>query len=170
MKQLFYGEWEQTFVKVVYEGGHEAFFERFLLAVGVRDLLIVSPWVTALSGERIQLSDIVRKITSEGINTRIFMRHPRKEPMNTDTAEIFKYCPTVSLFFNNELHAKVYVCRCDPFGFALVGSANLSGHATRAHEIGIMIDGKGKGQDIIEELQRLGTYDLPGRAGTINAK
>lgn len=42
MKEAFNNEWEQKFVKVVYEGGHEAFFERFLLAVEVRNLLIVS--------------------------------------------------------------------------------------------------------------------------------
>lgn len=170
MKEAFNNEWEQKFVKVVYEGGHEAFFERFLLAVEVRHLLIVSPWITSLSEERIQLWDIVEKITKEKINTRIFMRDPQKEPFNIEAVGILKSCPTVTLFYNNELHAKVYVCRCEPFGFALVGSANLSGRATRAHEIGIMIEGKGKGQDIIEELQRLGIYDLPGRAGTILVK
>jgi hypothetical protein len=68
MKEAFNNEWEQKFVKVVYEGGHEAFFERFLLAVEVRHLLIVSPWITSLSEERIQLWDIVEKITNTTAN------------------------------------------------------------------------------------------------------
>ena len=163
-------EWEQRFVEIVYEGGHEAFFERFLLARDVGYLLIVSPWITSLSDEKVRLHDIVKKIIRENIQTRVFMRDPKKEPINVEGAEILRPCPTVGLYFNNELHAKVYVCRCDPFGFALVGSANLSGYATRAHEIGLMIEGKGKGRDIIEELQRMGTDDLPNRSGTLLSK
>jgi hypothetical protein len=103
----------------------------------------------------------------EKISTRVFMRHPRKEPINVEAVEIFGSCLTVNLYFNNELHAKVYVCKCDPIGFALVGSANLSGHATRSHEIGLMVEGKGKGIDIVEELQTLGV-DLQNRCGTFS--
>lgn len=163
-------EWEQRFVEVVYERGHERFFERFLLAHDVKNLLIVSPWITSLSNETVQLSRIAEKIKKEEINTCVFMRDPKKEDKNADAVDIFNTCPTLRLYYNNELHAKVYVSRCEPFGFALVGSANLSGFATRSYEIGLMIEGKGKGTDIIEDLVRLGRYDLPGRSGTYRIK
>jgi hypothetical protein len=88
--------------------------------------------------------------------------------MNLTAVEIFRGIKSVSLFFNNELHAKVYVCRCYPFGFALVSSANLSGHATRALEIGVLIEGKGNGRNIIEELEFLGLEDIPNRSGTFS--
>lgn len=159
-------EWEQRFVQIVDEGGHEAFFHRVLLASGIKHLLIISPWITSLKDEEVQLQEIIRKIKKGNINTRVFMRHPKKEHFNIEAANMFISCPTATLFFNNELHAKVYVCRCDPFGFALVGSANLSGKATRAYEIGLMIQGKGRGVEIIEDLEKLGSHDLPGRAGT----
>lgn len=160
-------EWEARFARIVYERGHEVFFERFLLASQVRRLVIVSPWITTLRGESTTLEDIVAKVNSEEVSTTVIMRHPRKEPWNSEAAQLFSRNQFITVYFNNELHAKVYVCRCDPFGFALVTSANLSGQATRALEIGVLIEGKGYGRDIVEELERLGTEDLPNRSGTL---
>lgn len=160
-------EWEARFAKVVYEGGHTEFFNRFLLATQIRRLIIISPWISSLKGEGNTLRDIVAKIDSEQVQTTIIMRHPNKEPWNLEAAEIFSKNPLITVYVNNELHAKVYVTRCAPFGFALVGSANLSGTAIRAHEIGVLIEGKGYGKDIVEELELLGTDDLPNRSGTI---
>jgi hypothetical protein len=160
-------EWEQNYVKIVHEKGHEEFFLRFLLAHKISHLTIISPWITTLKDEQFTLNDITKKIKDEQIETLVFMRSPYKEKHNIESAELFFRCPSVTLYYNNELHAKVYVCRCEPFGFALVGSANLSGNAIRAHEIGLLIDGKGNGVEIIAELQNLGLHDLPNRSGTI---
>jgi len=160
-------DWEAKFARVVQERGHEEFFERFLLATEVQRLVIISPWITALEGERITLGDVVAKINSEKVRTTVIMRHPNKEALNQAAARIFGEDRFVTVYSNNELHAKVYVCRCSPYGFALVSSANLSGRATRALEIGILIEGKGHGKRIIEDLELLGTEDLPNRSGTL---
>jgi phosphatidylserine/phosphatidylglycerophosphate/cardiolipin synthase-like enzyme len=159
--------WEARFARIVYDGGHEAFFDRFLLAAEISRLVIVSPWVTSLRDERITLRDILANIEAQRVQTTVVMRHPGKEPLNYQAAELLTESRFVTLYVNNDLHAKVYVCRCAPFGFALVGSANLSGRATRAHEIGVLIEGKGAGRDIVEELDLLGTDDLPNRSGTL---
>ncbi len=159
-------EWETRFARIVYEGGHKAFFDRFLLATEIHRLVIVSPWITTLQEESITLRDIIANIETQRVRTTVVMRHPKKEPLNLEAAELFTSSKFVTVYVNNDLHAKVYVCRCAPFGFALVGSANLSGRATRAHEIGVLIEGKGPGRDIIEELELLGTEDLPSRSGT----
>lgn len=160
-------EWEARFARIVQERGHEQFFERFLLASRVRRLVIVSPWITSLRGERITLEEIIAKINKDKVSTTVVMRHPRKEPWNRHAASLFSKNQLTTVYCNNELHAKLYVCRCDPFGFALVSSANLSGQATRALEIGVLIEGKGYGRDIVEELELLGTEDLPNRSGTL---
>ena len=160
-------EWEARFTRIVYERGHQEFFDRVLLASQIQRLVIVSPWITALRGESITLEDIIAKINSEEVPTIVIMRPPRKEPINLEAVQLFSSNQFITLYFNTELHAKVYVCRCDPFGFALVGSANLSGQATRAFEVGVLIEGKGYGMDIVEELERLGTEDLPNRSGTL---
>ncbi len=157
--------WESRYTAVVREGGHQQFFDRFLLAVGIRSLSIVSPWITAIPGE-VSLRSIVDHIDHSNIPTLVMTRHPRKEPMNREAVDVLLASDNIVLYYNNELHAKIYVCRCEPFGFALLGSANLSGNATRAHEIGLMIEGKGAGEDIVEELEKLAWQDLPGRAGS----
>jgi len=158
--------WEERFVTVVQEGGHSLFFERFMQAVEVTSLVIVSPWIQSLNGEPLSLKDILWSIERRQVPTTVIMRSPTKEPVNKDTAELFEVCPFITLHYNNELDAKIYVCRCRPFGFALLGSANLSGRASGALEVGLLIEGKGAGRAIIEELEILGKEDIPNRAGT----
>jgi hypothetical protein len=160
-------EWESRFAKIVYERGHEQFFERFLLASQVQQLIIVSPWITALRAESITLEDIIAKISYDRVRTVVIMRPPHKDSINLEAVQLLSRNQFVTIYFNAELHAKVYVCRCHPFGFALIGSANLSGQATRALEIGVLIEGRGYGMNIVEELERLGTEDLPNRSGTL---
>ena len=158
--------WEGKFARIVYEGGHIVFFERFLLATSIKKLVIVSPWISALRDEKISLEDIILMIKKHNVPTIVIMRDPERERLNMKAAKLFRECREIDLCFNNELHAKVYICRCAPFGFALIGSANLSGKATRVYEIGVMIEGKGYGREIIEELDLLGREDLLNRAGT----
>jgi len=157
--------WEARYVIVVREGGHQQFFARLLQAVDVTSLVIVSPWVSSLAGE-VTLASILDFIDRNRVPTVAIMRHPSKESMNLEAATALRQSRNVVLYYNNELHAKVYVCRCAPFGFALLGSANLTGKATRSHEVGLMIEGKGPGAEIVEELEVLGWHDIPNRAGT----
>jgi hypothetical protein len=158
--------WEERFITVVSGGGHTLFFERFVQAVKVTSLVVVSPWIQSLDEEPLSLKDILWSIERRKVPTTIIMRSPQKEPLNRDAAELFEGCPFITLYYNNDLHAKIYVCRCQPFGFALLGSANLSGRATRALEVGLLIEGKGVGCDIVEELELLGKDDIPNRKGT----
>jgi hypothetical protein len=159
--------WEARYVSVVTERGHFDFFDRFVRTQDVERLVLVSPWVVFGAEDIEVFASIVHKIRSEAIETVVILRDPRREPINADAAAVFRALPTCSLYYNNELHAKVYVCRCPPFGFALVGSANLSGRGIHAYEVGLLVEGKGYGTRIVEELERVGTMDLPGRAGTI---
>lgn len=158
--------WEERYVRVIVEGGHQAFFDRFLTAVGVTALVIVTPWVAGAGDNGEQLELTARKIERERIATWLLVRHPAKEAINLAALQLLSPLPTVRTYFNNELHAKVYVCRCDPFGFAYVGSANLTGRGLTAYEVGLIVEGRGQGEAIVEELERIGTIDLLGRAGT----
>lgn len=158
--------WEERFITVVREGGHTLFFERFMQATGITSLVIVSPWILGLDGEPFSLQNILHVIRRGKVPTTIIMRSPEKEQLNVEAAKLFEGSPFVTLYYNNDLHAKVYVCRCQPFGFALLSSANLSGRATRALEVGLLVEGKGAGRAIVEELEVLGKEDIPNRAGT----
>lgn len=162
------GEWEERYVRVIVEGGHREFFDRFLLAEGVRSLVIVSPWIDSVGEMADQFSAVARRIALDRIDTTVIVRHPRKEPTNYPAVTRFAAMPTVQLFFNNELHAKVYACYCQPYGFAYVGSANLTGRAIVAFEVGVMVDGRGAGIRVVDELAQVGTVDLLNRAGTFS--
>lgn len=158
--------WEERFVTVVREGGHTLFFERFMQATGIKSLVIVSPWILGLDEEPLSLETLLHVIRRKKVPTTVIMRSPEKEQLNVEATKLFEGSPFVTLYYNNDLHAKIYVCRCEPFGFALLSSANLSGRATRALEVGILVEGKGAGCAIVEELELLGKEDIPNRAGT----
>lgn len=144
------------------------FFDRLFGAQRVQSLVLVSPWIGLLSRERFgySLEDIAQLIVSYHVPTYVITRDPKVEPTNEQAVGILTGCPPVNLFYNNDLHAKVYVCRCEPFGFALLSSANLSAASANTVEIGLMIDGKGYGQLVVEELENVGKEDLPNMAGT----
>lgn len=158
--------WEERYITVVRDGGHTLFFERFMQSTGITSLVIVSPWILGLDAEPFSLETILNAIKRGKVPTTIIMRSPEKEHLNVEAAKRFKGSPFVTLYYNNDLHAKIYVCRCQPFGFALLSSANLSGRATRALEVGLLVEGKGAGRAVVEELEVLGKEDIPNRAGT----
>jgi len=161
-------QWEESYAQVVRTGGHILFFERFFSAHDIHRLVIISPWVGFLQREKCgySLEDIARRINSNRIPTYVITRDPEVEIANIKAIDIFLSCPSVNLYYNNSLHAKVYVCRCEPFGFALLSSANLSSTSVKMVEIGLMIEGKGYGQIVVEELECVGKEDLPGMSET----
>lgn len=158
--------WEQKYVRVIVDGGFSDFFDRFLSATEVNELVVITPWISNHGTMRALIDAIASKIARETISTTIVVRNPAKEPVNFHAVRTLLRVPTVQLWFNDELHAKVYACHCDPHGFAYVGSANLTGRGSTALEVGIMVEGKGAGVPIVDELARLGREDLLNRAGT----
>ena len=161
-------EWEESYTRVVKAGGHMFFFERLFAAHDLHSLVIISPWIGFLPREEFgySLEDIAQLINSNTIPTYVITRDPDVEAANRKAIDIFCSCPSVNLYYNNSLHAKVYVCRCEPFGFALLSSANLSMGSSKMVEIGLMIEGKGYGQIVVEELEYVGKEDLPGMSET----
>ena len=161
-------QWEESYTQVVKAGGHTFFFERLFAAHDIHSLVVISPWIGSLQREELGYSveDVAQLIRSKQIPTYVITRDPEAETVNRKAIDIFCSCPTVNLYYNNNLHAKVYVCRCEPFGFALLSSANLSTASSKMVEIGLMIDGKGYGQMVVEELENVGKEDIPGMPGT----
>ena len=162
-------EWEERYASVVRHKGHVMFFHRVFVAQDITSLVIVSPWIGSLNRQEIgySIDDLIRLITLSRVPTHVITRTPRKAPSNHDAVAALKTCALVNLYFNDEVHAKVYVCRCRPCGFALLSSANLSHTAaTSSVEIGLMIEGKGYGERVVEELEAFGKEDMPGMPGT----
>jgi hypothetical protein len=160
--------WEEAYTQVVKEGGHLRFFERLFAAHNIQSLVIISPWIVLLrrGSFNYNIEALAQFINSNHIPTYIITRNPEKETVNKRAIDILTSCPSVNIFYNNSLHAKIYVCRCEPFGFALLSSANLTDSSLSTIEIGLMIEGKGYGQMIVEELENIGKEDFPGMSET----
>lgn len=160
--------WEESYAQVVRAGGHKSFFERIFAAHDIHNLVIISPWIGSLAGGELaySIANIAHLINLNQIPTYVVTRDPEAETVNRIAVDMLISCPSVNLYYNNNLHAKVYVCRCEPFGFALLSSANLSVASSKMVEIGLMIEGKGYGQLVVEELELLGRADLPAMSET----
>ena len=155
----------EKYAEVVYERGHIQFFERVFSATGVKRLVIVSPWLISTERDPITLHHIADYIERYHVETIIVMRSPQKEPKNLVAVNLLKsrIASWLTLYYNNGIHAKIYVCRCQPFGFALLSSANLTPHGPTSYEVGLLIDGFGAGQKIVEELELTGTDYITGK-------
>lgn len=160
--------WREKYLEVAYERSHIQFFERVFSAMEVRKLVIVSPWIASKEGDRVTIADIADYVARKEIDTTVVMRDPQKEPINFEAARLLKarIANWLTLYYNNGVHAKIYVCRCQPFGFALLSSANLTPHGPATYEVGLFVSGFGAGEKIVEDLELIGTDYLPGKSET----
>ena len=55
------------------------------------------------------------------------------------------------------MHAKLFVCNAPyPYGFAMLGSANMTMNSDTLYEIGLLVLAAGGGEGIIKELTNFG--------------
>lgn len=142
---------------VVRKGVQNTFASRLRRAgSATKRVIIASPWITAQSARNSALKQIVHTITDNGIPTYVFSRPP-ETPSEVLGLEMLAKCQTVELVYNPNLHAKLYVCIAPyPFGFAVLGSANMTTHSDALYEIGLIVLAAGGGEAIIKELASFG--------------
>ena len=126
----------------------------------VSELVVASPWITDHSSDNGTVEQISGMIGKWRIPTFVFTRPP-ESVAHMKALEILKTCPSLELIYNRYLHAKVYACVAPyPYGFALLGSANLTQGSERLYEIGLMILSGGGGDHIVKELSDFGLLYL----------
>lgn len=138
----------------------EMFLRRFIEQGGrCRSLTIVSPWIAPLHDSPYTLERVVSKIRAGRVPTYVITRPPALD-WHREAVEILTACPYVEVNFNEVLHAKFFVCDREPYGYALLGTANLTMQGIAGYEVGIMIEGSGGGQPIVDGLRDLGQITL----------
>jgi phosphatidylserine/phosphatidylglycerophosphate/cardiolipin synthase-like enzyme len=146
---------EARHVRLLTEKTVECFLQRlFLRDVPVRNLCIVSPFISTLEGSRFTLRDLAEKIERECIPTYVVTRPP-SEPYQEDAIAILACNEWVEIRFNESVHAKVYVSSSIPESesFALFGSGNLTSRSIADNiEVGMLIVAKGQGRSLVDEL------------------
>lgn len=141
---------------VIKSGMHTVFASR-LRRAGARTqrLMIASPWISeTLQGDALGvITSVIRRYS---IPTYVFTREPDK-PSHQAAIASLSDCPSVEIVMNPNLHAKVYACVAPPpYGFALLGSANLTGASGAMYEIGLIVLVAGGGHEVVKELASFG--------------
>ena len=138
----------------------DRFFSRFLLCKNIiKNLIIVSPWITYTDFKVGSLTNVIKKIHNEKIPTYIITRTPiidsHKEVINK-----FKEIKNTEINLYDDLHAKIFISDCEYDRFALIGSANLTRNSSNNFEIGVFINGRGDGDRLIKQLYNISIIDL----------
>jgi len=139
--------------------------EKFLIRLNildncVTDLYIVSPVLGTLADTGLPLEQLRRILRVRKIKTYLVTQSPnteltKKAPGHTLALNILKDLDLIEIRFNDNLHAKVYLCQCKKSedSFALLGSANLTWTSiVKNIEIGVLIKCFSSGEPIIHEL------------------
>lgn len=141
---------------VVRRGIQNAFYARLRRSKNeVHKIVIASPWISYADSKQAPLLNIVSTIDACKIPTYVFTRQPTNTA-HTQTMSILMGCPYVEIVYNN-LHAKLYICIAPyPYGFAIIGSANLTSGSEDLYEIGLLILAQGGGEEIVKQLASFG--------------
>jgi hypothetical protein len=146
---------------VVRSGIQRVFVSRLRRAKGhVRHVVVVSPWITSGAGNESVLNSLLQIIRSQRLVSYFITRRPQNSA-HLEAVEKVKSCPTAELVYNDNVHAKIYAAPGPPpYGFALLGSANLTAGSLELYEIGLLIVGVGAGTAIVDDLANFGFRHL----------
>lgn len=158
------GKSNPPYVRIFTDRSVDQFLHKFM-ACGVfpKNLVIVSPFISDLAGELIDLQELIEKINADKTITYVITRPP-KEKYQQDSMEILSQSPYVEVRYNESIHAKLYICWCrnnEEDSFALFGSGNLTKGGVRQNlELGMMIYSKDHGRNLIKELYNWSAAEL----------
>lgn len=152
------------FIRILTERSVDFFLNKFLVCNSFpQNIVIVSPFISDLAGELVTLKNIIRKIDKDNTTAYILTRPP-KEEYQINSIEILKQSPNIEIRYNDDIHAKLYICWCKKNideSFAMFGSGNLTKGGLRQNlELGMMIFSKDQGRSIINDLYEWSTVGL----------
>ena len=158
-------------VAVVKNSVQEVFAARLKRAgKTAKTVVIASPWITSEAAGDGAVKVVCDVVQRHCIPTYIFTKTPQGEG-HQRALDALARCPTVEVVLNESLHAKIYACLAPyPFGFALLGSANMTKGSGYLHEVGLIVSAGGSGQEIVRELAAFGLDYLRTRPESVIAK
>jgi len=161
------------YVRIFTEKSVDQFFQKFMICTKFpQNLVIVSPYISDLAGESIDLVDIVSKINKDKTITYVITRPP-VEKYQKDSIKILNQSPYVEIRYNEDIHAKLYLLWCrknDDESFALFGSGNLTCGGIRHNlELGMMIFSKDHGRTLVRDLYEWSTVGLRSQSKRIKS-
>ena len=153
---------------VVKNNVHDVFASRLKRAGRfAKTVVIASPWITSEGAGANTLKTITSVVRRHKIATYVFTRAPQAQA-HRRALDTLAECPSVEIILNESLHAKIYACLAPyPYGFALLGSANMTDGSTHMYEIGLIVSSAGGGEETVRELASFGLDYLRTRPESI---
>lgn len=151
-----------SFATIPKERVVEQFFIRLdVVSHCAEELLIVSPVLGTLEGTRMTVERLRNVARPHKIRTYLLTRSPENEltrgaPGHRPALETLGSIDDLEIRYDDSLHAKVYLCMCNPrqSSFAVIGSANMTKTSIEKNiEVGVMIRYAYQGQNLIDELE-----------------
>lgn len=161
------------FVRIFTDKSVDQFLQKFIVCEAhPMNLVIVSPFISDLAGEQIDLQDVIEKINAGKIRTYVITRSP-KEIYQKISMDLLQQSPYVELRYNEDIHAKLFICWCremEDKSFALFGSGNLTKGGLRQNlELGMMVYAQDHGKTIVRDLYEWSTSGLRTQSKRIKA-
>lgn len=143
------------YAKVLTDRPVERFLQKYLLGgVAPQTMVIVSPFIGALTGTPFALESVTKKIEADDTRLYVITREPR-DAYHREGIAVLKQCPLAEIRYNPEIHAKLYLawCKDESENYALFGSGNLTESGLKHNiELGMMLYARGHGRAILRDL------------------
>lgn len=162
---------QRPYAQLITTNAVAKFLQRYFATAAPRVLVIVSPFISALTSESYSLEDLVRHVNKHGTRTYVITTEP-KDVYHSESVAVLEASPFIELRFNPDVHAKLYVAWHEEQdeSFALFGSGNLTTGGVRHNlELGMMILSRGPGKMLVRQLYEWGSAVLRTRSRLVKA-
>jgi hypothetical protein len=137
----------------------EPFLNRVYGALSVRQVILVSPWITHLEFLVADSRKLLQRLAAGHTRLTIVTREPEEASEHKVFIADAAGHTQAEIFFVPDLHAKYYVCHTTSRSFAVIGSPNMYRWTRQSFEIGVAIDSSGPAEALLNELEAV-TYEL----------
>lgn len=142
---------------------------QFAYAKKISQLVVVSPWITPWQ-ELPSFSWWIEEIYKRNLRTTVITRTPTI-PAHLNALKALARNEKTRVYLNDSVHAKIIACPGPfPWGFGVVGSANITSNSLNQLEIAIMVLARSGGDGIIKELAFIGDNYLRSHIDTKSFK
>ena len=148
---------QTTFLELKYGAGRviEPFLRRLFAELHPKTVYWVSPWFTHLDFRTATTKRLLQRLQARGVNLVLITREPDLGSKHEEFVRDVKQVNTASIFYMPTLHAKFYVAETRERRYALLGSANMYEWSSRSYELGVVIEARGEGEVLIDQLESL---------------
>lgn len=145
------------FIRLKYGTGKviEPFLFRLFGEKNPKTIYWVSPWITHLNFGIANTKKLLQKIQFHKAVLIIITRRPEAGSPHEAFIRDAREMPTASIFYMPKLHAKFYIVTTQERRYALLGSANMYRWSNQSYELGIVIEARGQGETLVNDLEHL---------------